>query len=242
VRLDGPELGRRARHEVLLGQQQRPLQEVDVGEGAVGGGLHEVDALGGAQHGGRGPACRPPRCAPRTGSSAPAHPRARRARRPPATWAASSFSPPPPSPRRPDRRPRRDPASPSAGARRGTRARTRRGRGAWGTCRPRPGAACRTASRRTAARGPRTAWSRRKRPWFCVCLASPGGRGKRTQVDELGVSELAEQARVFIGAEAEYSWAPTSGRNFFIDETVRTCCAWNCRLFFSLYCKANRSS
>jgi hypothetical protein len=35
-------------------------------------------------------------------------------------------------------------------------------------------------------------------------------------VDELGVSELAEQARVFIGAGAEYSWAPTSGRNFFL--------------------------
>lgn len=50
VQLAGPELWRRARHELLLAEEQLPLQEVDVSGEQLP--LHEVEALGRAQHGG----------------------------------------------------------------------------------------------------------------------------------------------------------------------------------------------
>jgi len=52
VRLDGPAVVAGVRDEVLLGEQEGPLQEPHVLEAAVRHGLREVDAVGGAPDGG----------------------------------------------------------------------------------------------------------------------------------------------------------------------------------------------
>nr|BAJ96099.1 predicted protein [Hordeum vulgare subsp. vulgare] len=52
VGLDGPEVGGGVGDEVLLGEQQGALQEPDVLQAALGDGLREVDAVGGAADGG----------------------------------------------------------------------------------------------------------------------------------------------------------------------------------------------